>query len=651
VAILDGPVDLSHECFDEAPIGVLETLVMDPVGDGPMSAHGTHIASLIFGQPDSSVIGIAPRCRGFVAPVFRDRGDRPLSQLDLARVIEQSVQAGAHVINISGGQLSPEGQADEILQHALRLCEDSNVLVVSAVGNDGCSCLHVPAAISSVLAVGALGADGKPLESSNWGDAYRSNGILAPGEKITGAAPGGGTAALTGSSFATAIVSAVAALLLSVQLAEGRPPDPRAVGEALYQTALACQPEENPACRRYLAGVLNIPGAYSAVTKRGRTVVTSTNLTEVPDLPARPLAAEADTVPPGVNGAGIVAACSPAVGPGGVVVADGLSCSSAVPPAASPAAAIAGGCACGDAKKSYIFAIGTIGFDFGTEARRDTFRQLMPSVGEPPTVVPPNPYDVMQLADYLDSNRSECTKLIWTMNLDLTPIYVVEAEPAYAEDVYTVLRSALRNEALPADDENFVSRVSIPGVLTGRTRRLFSGQVVPVVIAQPRGLYVWNETRLVNAIVDGVLGMQPDTSDGQPDTSGASPAPARGQVSQTVRAFLDKVYYQFRNLGQNSADRALNFAATNAFIFADGVRQGMLSAQNVPGGQNLYTLDTISVTKSPYCRMDSDCWDVQVSFFDPENDRRARAILQYTIDVSDELPVSLAPTRQFLVAS
>ena len=28
--------------------------------------------------------------------------------------------------------------------------------------------------------------------------------------------------------------------------------------------------------------------------------------------------------------------------------------------------------------KSYIFAIGAIGFDFGTEARRDSFRQLMP---------------------------------------------------------------------------------------------------------------------------------------------------------------------------------------------------------------------------------------------------------------------------------
>jgi hypothetical protein len=46
--------------------------------------------------------------------------------------------------------------------------------------------------------------------------------------------------------------------------------------------------------------------------------------------------------------------------------------------------------------------------------------------------------------------------------------------------------------------------------------------------------------------------------------------------------------------------------------------------------------------------MDSDCWDVQLSFFDPENDNRARVILQSTIDVSDELPVQLAPIHTFL---
>jgi hypothetical protein len=48
--------------------------------------------------------------------------------------------------------------------------------------------------------------------------------------------------------------------------------------------------------------------------------------------------------------------------------------------------------------------------------------------------------------------------------------------------------------------------------------------------------------------------------------------------------------------------------------------------------------------------VDSDCWDVQISFFDPDNDQRARCVYQYTIDVSDEMPVSLAPTHQFLVA-
>ena len=184
VAVLDGPVDLSHPCFDGAEIRRLNTLVEDPAGQGRMSAHGTHVTSLIFGQPGSPVAGIAPRCQGVIAPVFRDLPEHHLSQLDLARAIDQAVQAGAHIINISGGQQSADGQAEEFLQQALRLCEDSNVLVVAAVGNDGCPCLHVPAALPSVIGVGALGQAGKPLESSNWGEAYKSNGILAPGENI-----------------------------------------------------------------------------------------------------------------------------------------------------------------------------------------------------------------------------------------------------------------------------------------------------------------------------------------------------------------------------------------------------------------------------------------------------------------------------------
>ena len=107
VAVLDGPVALDHQCFEGANLTRFDTLVADAAGSGPMSAHGTHIASIIFGQPGSTVHGIAPRCQGLVLPVFQDGQMARLSQLDLARAIEQAVQEGAHVINVSGGERAP----------------------------------------------------------------------------------------------------------------------------------------------------------------------------------------------------------------------------------------------------------------------------------------------------------------------------------------------------------------------------------------------------------------------------------------------------------------------------------------------------------------------------------------------------------------
>ncbi|MGH3670220.1 MAG: PatA/PatG family cyanobactin maturation protease [Pseudonocardiaceae bacterium] len=660
IAVLDGPVDLSHPCFAGADLQRLVTLVPDPVVAGPMSVHGTHVASLIFGQSDSPVVGIAPRCRGLIVPIFRDDQQGRVSQLDIARAIEQAVDAGAHVINISGGERTPNGQADSILELALRRCEDNNVLVVAAVGNDGCACLQVPAAVSSVLAVGALNSDGEPLESSNWGEAYLSNGLLAPGQEIDGAAPGGGTTSLTGSSFATPVVSGIAALLLSKQTELKSQLDPQKIGREILKTATPCQPHGSPECRRHLAGVLNIPGAYASIKEGAKTAVTNDTAELRPSAESHPTQAAIDVSQSGeTSETGVIAAHSKPltsvespvqleasqtenstlmatndlpVTLTGIRSATGTASKGVEPSAAD--------CGCSTGTRSYIFAIGQIGFDFGTEARRDTFRQLMPRVeieGTPPASLPANPYDVNQLSTYLDNSPWESTKLIWTLNLDLTPIYALEAELAYAEDVYKIFRSALKNHALPTDAPDFVSRVSIPGILTERTVRLFSGQVVPVVVAQPRGLYIWNENALIESVMQGVQEFRTDL--------------ASEHVQQTTRNFLDKVYNQFRNLGQSPPDRALNFAATNAFVFTRGVADGLLSARNVPGGENLYSLDTITVSKSPYCRMDSDCWDVQVKFFDPENDRRARAVYQFTIDVSDSMPVSLEPVHQFLVAS
>lgn len=292
------------------------------------------------------------------------------------------------------------------------------------------------------------------------------------------------------------------------------------------------------------------------------------------------------------------------------------------------------GCGCQQGPSSFIFALGDIGFDFGTEARRDTFRQLMPGIeveGDPPSELPANPYDVVQLVDYLDANPWDSTRLIWTLNLDLTPIYALEADRSYAEDVYRLLREALRRRSLAPNHENYVSKVSIPGTMTSKTVRLFSGQTVPVVVVHPRGMFAWNESGIVNQVVESVRSARAD----MPEET----------LRLLVRNFLDKVYYELRNLGQSAPDRALNYAATNAFQFA--LSQVLRAGETVPGGGNLYALDTITVEPSPYCRMDSECYLVKVIMFDPEEVRRAKVAFQYTVDVSDEMPVSLAPLRWF----
>jgi hypothetical protein len=60
IAVLDGPIDRSHPCFLGAKLTQLETVAGTGAPGGEASAHGTHVASVIFGQPGSEVAGIAP---------------------------------------------------------------------------------------------------------------------------------------------------------------------------------------------------------------------------------------------------------------------------------------------------------------------------------------------------------------------------------------------------------------------------------------------------------------------------------------------------------------------------------------------------------------------------------------------------------------
>src|SRR6516225_3169785 len=97
IAIIDSRVDLSHPAFAGAQLRELMpawlAARMRPSG----AAHGTHVASIIFGQPDGPLEGIAPRCRGIIIPVYgeTENGElTPCSQEDLGRAISLALEAG-----------------------------------------------------------------------------------------------------------------------------------------------------------------------------------------------------------------------------------------------------------------------------------------------------------------------------------------------------------------------------------------------------------------------------------------------------------------------------------------------------------------------------------------------------------------------------
>ena len=107
IAILDGPVDLSHKSLASAD---LLDLSIGCRATRPIEAaafHGTHVCSIIFGQSAGGIEGIAPNCRGIVIPIFHDGPTPgtilPCSQVELAVAIDRAVTAGANIINISGG--------------------------------------------------------------------------------------------------------------------------------------------------------------------------------------------------------------------------------------------------------------------------------------------------------------------------------------------------------------------------------------------------------------------------------------------------------------------------------------------------------------------------------------------------------------------
>ena len=213
VAVVDSGVDANPqfgtrftEGLDLAPATLGVPAAADCVG------HGTSVASIIAAAPVAGVsfAGVAPAAR--VLSIKITNSDSFPGAL-AAQAIRAAVAAGAEVINLS---LATTVSTPE-LASAVAFAQASNVVVVAAAGNDSASSgsgPFFPAGYPGVLSVGAVGADGA---LASFSDTHTPVSVTAPGVGVTAAYPGdfprSYNPASNGTSFATAFVSGVVALV------------------------------------------------------------------------------------------------------------------------------------------------------------------------------------------------------------------------------------------------------------------------------------------------------------------------------------------------------------------------------------------------------------------------------------------------------
>ena len=210
VAVIDSGVDARNPALAGAVESGADVVQPGKPADYDCVGHGTVVAGIIAARPrpGSAFEGIAPGAE--ILPVRQTQSDQQEAGGVgfLAAAVNYAVSRGAEVINISITATS----STPALAAAVRDALDHDVVIVAAAGNDGAdqnAPKSYPAALPGVLAVGAVGRDGQPLDFSAAGAS-----VVAPGAEIVGPEAGGtGLVTGQGTSFATAFVSGVVALV------------------------------------------------------------------------------------------------------------------------------------------------------------------------------------------------------------------------------------------------------------------------------------------------------------------------------------------------------------------------------------------------------------------------------------------------------
>ena len=207
VAVVDTGIDAGHPDLQDSLVSS-QRFIRPRETKGRV--HGTAVAGIIAASANNKlgVVGVAPDAEliSLQACVERELGAPGLCDtFSLAKALDFAIMNEIQVLN-----LSFSGPADPLLRRLIRQAIRREIIVVAAM-NEGRSEMGFPASMTDVIAVGTTNLQGAlELESSQAGFAA----LAAPGVDILTTVPGGGYDFLSGSSFAAAHVSGIAALVL-----------------------------------------------------------------------------------------------------------------------------------------------------------------------------------------------------------------------------------------------------------------------------------------------------------------------------------------------------------------------------------------------------------------------------------------------------
>lgn len=210
------------------------------------SGHGTHTLGSVLGQ----TVGVAPEAEWFACANLQRNLGNPAYYLDCMQFmlapfpangnafINGRPELGAHILNNSWGCPGFEGCDPLTFQSGVAALREAGVFVVVSAGNDGligCETVSAPLSLyDEVFTVGAHNSAGRVTEFSSRGPVTVDGSsrvkpdILAPGEGVLSAYPGGTYEYADGTSMAGPHVAGVVALMWSA--------NPALIGE-VEQTA------------------------------------------------------------------------------------------------------------------------------------------------------------------------------------------------------------------------------------------------------------------------------------------------------------------------------------------------------------------------------------------------------------------------------